>query len=120
MTKDSDLLKLAAEKVMGATPVRERDTTRYKIHGSRDDLFLHDKTSPYIVKHEGWNPLTSDSDAFMLVDALQKRSGYFRLEGASGIWIADFRPGYEVGPDRRRVIVLACLRALGVRVEEED
>ncbi len=122
---DRDLVILAATEVMGATWQVGAETVRYQIPGSRMDLFAHDLDSGYIEKMEGWNPLTSIADAFMLVDALEVKGWLFSMGRDSRgdqaeDWVAAFhtlgdaRRSIVVSePDRCRAIVLACLKAEG-------
>jgi hypothetical protein len=94
---DRDLLIMAAEQVMGATR--------------------------YIEKLEGWNPLVSIADAFMLVDAMEGKGFLFSmgrdsLQGQAGDWVVGFRringTGYVAADaDRCRAILIAALKARG-------
>lgn len=65
---------------------------------------------------EKWNPLTSDADAFMLVDALEAKGYWFQLTSlVSHHWAAQFNghPDYHASdPDRRCAICLAAWRTV--------
>ena len=74
-----------------------------------------------------WNPLTSDEDAFRLVDELKDRQFRFLLEyrtplrGGPSEWVVRFGEGAIVAdPDRRRAIVLAALESVGVKIGESS
>jgi hypothetical protein len=126
---DAEITKLAAEKVMGWNVVPFSDDTQYRqpsypayfdMRGRRIMI----RTSPDEYARD-FLPLTSDADAFMPVDAMEARGYDFRIHGLpSGASLASFvkakEPGecdyWGDGPDRRRAIVLACLRAVGVEV----
>lgn len=120
---DRELIIQSATDIMGATWRVERETIRYQIPGSRMDLFVHDLDSGYIDKIEGWNPLASIADAFMLVDAIEAKGWLFSMGRDSngdhpGDWVVSLhrtgdgrRHVVRHDPDRCRAIVLACLRA---------
>jgi len=74
-----------------------------------------------------WNPLTSDNDAFRLVDALKDRQFRFLLEyrtplrGGPSEWVVRFGEGAIIAdPDRRRAIVIAALESVGVKIGESS
>lgn len=70
---DVEMIRVLAEKVMGAIPTRDErfKTTRYSPPDRSFMFSLHDPDSPYISKHEGWNPFTSWGDAGMLLDKMR-------------------------------------------------
>lgn len=136
---DSELIRACAEKVMGAIPERLAsfvgDTDIYRI-AVLCDLRIHSDDSPYVNKLEGWNPLASDADAFMLVDQIREiipkqtatQTYSFQLcqTGIPGDWMCSFtvndfdfsRQALADGiSDRRRAIVLAALKAMGMECQ---
>jgi hypothetical protein len=127
MPSDRELIVLCAEKVMGLHPECVTDGFHYRV-SENCHAFIWDSESPYIEKIEGWNPLESDADAFMLVDAMAERCCDFTLERVGDQWFASFGgfkgacivPGVGGGESRRRAIVLACLRAVGVEVANAE
>lgn len=57
-----------------------------------------------------WNPITRDSDAFKMVEAINPTD--FSLEKSGDNWTADFGgPWNATHTDRRRAIVTAALKA---------
>lgn len=110
---DAEMVRLAAEKVMG-WEAKESWTT----------VMIW---QPVGINCLHWNPLTSDADCWMLVEKLQEQGWGIRvavhvggyLRGTS-VRIYRYEPfiqfRIEEMPDRRRAIVLACLRAVGVDV----
>lgn len=138
---NSELIRACAEKVMGAMPERTLLpqlggwTDNYQIPGVRTPLRIHSEDSPHIDKLEGWNPLASDVDAFMLVDRIREiipkqtttQTYSFRLcrTGIPGDWMCSFTVNeFDFShqaladgiPDRRRAIVLAALKAVGIEL----
>ncbi len=68
-----------------------------------------------------WNPLASDNDAMMVVDAMEARTFIeFSLIHDGMSWVAEFCDGIQrvccSAPDRRRAICLAALKAVGMEV----
>jgi hypothetical protein len=123
---DREILTAAAEKVMGW------QLKQYGHNGDSDIACLSGRT--VLVTDDDaacrfnreWNPLTSDADAFMLVDALGKKGIDLTLECC--YCTSGKRESYAqfgcapsrfeaFAPDRRRAITLAALRAVGVEVE---
>ena len=129
---DNELIRAAAERVMGWAVIPFHAKIEKKIYpalienASHDWCLIADKRS-WARK---WNPLASDADAFMLVDAIHSRGEYwFRLTTRwdkvnwSAGWTTQECTGWNgrmdievTDPDRRRAIVLAALRAVGVDV----
>lgn len=115
------MVSAAAEKVMGWNVVPFDDRIQYRMpnypayFSTRAAIMI--RTSPNEYARD-WNPLSSDSDCFTLVDAL---AGEFRFRLGSHPWVARFSnetDGEFVAGDaenRRRAIVLAALRAKGVK-----
>jgi hypothetical protein len=111
---DAELVRLAAERVMGWTQKVFCDYCDHcEGHGGMP---------------VGWNPLTSDADCWMMVDKLTAE-WCFMLDWQQPEWSCEFhRCGLDDGDrtmsdihiaterDRRRCILLACLRAVGVDV----
>ena len=104
---DAELIRAAAEKVMGWT----KPTGCYCWYCNQ-----------LLVADGEWNPLASDTDAFMLVDKLGERGWEFMLKyihmrdtNTFG-WYAQVGDYLGTGrdPHRRRAIVLAALKAVGV------
>jgi hypothetical protein len=84
MTADEkrELTRRLAERVMGwqfergllgLTHMHQRADGTYLY------CFLWDESSPYVAKHEGWNPLENIADAWMLVEAVAKRTKWWEL-----------------------------------------
>ena len=105
---DAELIKAAAERAMGW----------------RRQVGELEGTPVMTIREPSWNPLNSDADAFMLVDALAARGMRFLLEyrqplrGGPPEWVVRFGDGELVtDPDRRRAIVVGALKACEVAVE---
>lgn len=121
MTKDAELIVELATKIMGAVvrthdpaySIPDKQTTEYRLPDQGLYLLIHSEDSPYIRKIEGWNPLESDCDVFMVVDAMEKFSCDFSLEKSGGNWTASFGGVSRTGTDRRRVICEAAMEACG-------
>jgi len=72
MPPDREILEMLARDVLGwkAEPVRYG--TRYSgFPEVRTPLFIYIDDSPYIEKHDGWNPLEKIEDAWVLVEKLR-------------------------------------------------
>ena len=104
---DSDIIRALAEKCMG-----------WKLWDAYPDTWLTgEENNP---SRKFWNPLSSISDAFMVVGAILARNKYFRLElqpsgkAAVSIWrngkITTVRDD-----DQCRAICLAAIAALEER-----
>jgi hypothetical protein len=123
------MVSAAAEKVMGWNVVPFDDRIQYRMpnypayFSTRAAIMI--RTSPDEYARD-WNPLSSDSDAFMLVDAMTGCGYDFRIHilasklcrGAcfvSFVKATDPETYGEADGDRRRAIVLAALRAKGVK-----
>lgn len=123
---DAEIVRLCATQVMGWAFVKPKS----KGPGTHDMLaFAPPDTCnqmwwPGCSGGDGrsWNPLASDADAFMLVDAvmaLPVDEGWeilFEIEGTEGDWTVDFGLHSAVvneggGVGRRRAICIAALRA---------
>jgi hypothetical protein len=132
---DAELVKLAAERVMGWQVLEQhggliafntKTVWKHWIVEPPDDPC---KTFPTLGT---WNPLTSDTDAMMLVDAIPDT--VFTLEhlyapkllewrwlanfGTSGAFGTVIVRGVAASPDRCRAITQAAVRAVGVEVPE--
>lgn len=108
---DAELVRLAAEKVMGWKTVDKHGYLRECACGEPG----------------AWSPLTNDGDSMMLVDKLATKDRRFQLfwdgqwEATFSVETPDSRPGdrawtdYQASDalDRLRVLLLACLRAVG-------
>ena len=105
---DAKIIRTIAEKVMGWMPVHERyaphcgcsmvydqreETLGKRFIGPACGITLH-------VEHDRWNPLTSISDAFMVVEKMREKIAYqtktqtfsFQLcqTGIPGKWFCSF------------------------------
>lgn len=94
---DAEIVRAAAERVMGWREGKP------------------DSGLPYSRLEGCWNPLTSDDHAFMLVDKLLGKVDIKRERNRHWICVID-GGDVVVSKDRRRCIVLACLKAVGVYV----
>ncbi|HSW49917.1 MAG TPA: hypothetical protein VLH09_07060 [Bryobacteraceae bacterium] len=124
---DQELRISAAEKVMGWTPrplCSNPGSAGYfpnaVEYGPRECGLIAWNDDVHEDQLEGFDPLGSDADAFMLVDELMAQGWYLKLGGPSP-WVARF--WHSTGPigmfdavdhARRRAIVMACLKAKGV------
>lgn len=127
---DAELVRAAAERVMG-----------WRVHFRNTAFWVKADEERGIMKTveacvSKWNPLTSDADAFMLCDKMAELGYGWRLDfdgmdSASFVenpqrysGNRDLREEYDslhdraavCGFDRRKCIVLAALRAVGVEV----
>lgn len=104
---DSELIRACTENGMLGTPVEWSLPANYV---------------GYIYTHP--NPLVFDADAFQLLDALMARGWWYRIDGSEShtcviLWCTggDLPIAVSAGAmDRRRAIVLACLKAMGETV----
>lgn len=133
---DREMILRAAEKVMGWARISDwpnevstlpRDFY-WKLSNTPVPFCLWDDKQGLIVYHERnrgvtWNPLESDADAFMLVDALRPRGWKFRVsetgpfsEGlaCARFWRDDGESRMAEANNRCRAIVLAAIRAAKV------
>ena len=97
---DAEIVRACAEKVMGwAAPITDKPGSMLQ-----------------------WNPLTNEADCWQMVDSqradtIRRIDDYLckiaRSQGHTAFlwWLLSMEPA-----DRRRAIVLACLRAVGVEV----
>ena len=72
---DREIIEVLARDVMKFPSKREQWAVRYGVPGG-GYLYFYDANSPYVIEHEGWNPLTSWSDAGMLVESLSKHYSF--------------------------------------------
>lgn len=130
---DAELVKAAAEKVMGfeferaGSPAPQAPV--YASFHENGAIILH---FAIVGDRAEWNPLTSDADAWMLIDRLEKLGFSYAITGTplhSSFrgWVA-FKRGVRPptcddtgvspvlkGPEgRRRAIVLAAINALAI------
>lgn len=125
---DQELIVECAEKVMGwETVSRKSFRSTYHPYPERGAypylvVFANARTVLWRNKQQDhsddtWNPLASDADAFMLVDALERVSCDFILEKSGLNWTATFGGCHGAsGCGRRRAIVFAALLAVNARV----
>jgi hypothetical protein len=119
---DREMVIAAAEKVMGWSVYQSgRCSSIARTRDEHETERILETTHPW--ESVGWNPLESDADAFMLVDAMAAKGYYFRLhQVSSGAALASFVKAVEPDEDdaseaaenRRRAIVMAALGAVGV------
>lgn len=122
---DAQMVIECAERIMGWQPmsgIGDR-TLGYVLYSTTDGTVVAVRTNVNeSVPHE-WNPLTSDADAFMLVDALEAKgmgltlTRFIRSDRTLGDYAANFygsgADGDARDPDRKRAIVLAALKTVG-------
>lgn len=113
---DAEIVKLAAEKVMGWRFNKKRSSDEWQMWHFDVSGRCEIIASPKPLTVENWWPLTSIADAFMLIDAAGV-SCDFTLERSGTNWTADFRTTSVTHTDRCRAITLAVLKAVGVEVE---
>ena len=111
---DSEMTKAAAEQVMKWKVV----PAKFKGPGTENmiEFSCPDRCNvfywPGCHSDYAWNPLVFDSNTFMLVDALPERE--IKIGRLGPYWTVDIGMRQCTSKDRRRAIVLAALRAVGV------
>ena len=125
---DTELVRLAAKRVMGWTEKIPCDCVDSNGNFSPDCTCAQGwRTSR---RYREFDPLTSDADCWQMVDATLPRIDQqdFHLEhlaansaGDEQSWVCKFHCADETVPwdrstDRRRAIIIACLRAVGGEV----
>ncbi len=104
---DAEIVRTAAERVMN-----------WRVHFRNTAWWVPVAEEKGIAEHimaivREWNPLTSDDHAFMLVDKSLGKVDIKRERNRHWVCIID-GGDVVVSKDRRRCIVLACLKAVGV------
>jgi len=113
---DAEIMKASATEVMKFPATAEASIPYVTNHS--DGRVLLNFANGTCAR---WNPLDDDGQCWQMVDILCGENGEFTLERS---YISEFRAyawyanmddrGIASHPDRRRAIVLACLRAVGV------
>lgn len=125
---DQEMIRACAEQVMGWR-AEDLGVTYPDILSARGRLWW--KGDPKFRWVADFNPLTSDADAFMLVDAMEAKGWSFSMGQLSMDqppplkWVVAFdkwelidAEHRMIAPGRCRAIVLACLKAVGVEGAE--
>jgi hypothetical protein len=123
---DAEIIRTIAEKVMGWMPVHERyaphcgcsmvydqreETLGKRFIGPACGVTLH-------VEHDRWNPLTSISDAFMVVEKMREFGWAFCLGEGAECWEVGFARGYqEAEGDALTIPRAICLAAIAAIAE---
>lgn len=113
---DEQLVEAVATKVMGWHLVEGGDTW--------SEIPGHTRQDKFWVFVKDWNPLTSDADCGQVLDRIVSMLDFcIRYDYKKRRWMVAYWNGqagekknWTYGKDRRRAIVIAALRAVGVEV----